>query len=277
VVYAAAVTPGALAGVQAPFSPWGYFLAQGLAIPRYLQLFLLPYGFTVDPGLRVPPAWLGLAGWAAVGALAVLAWRRRAVWPLAGLVLLLPSSSIFPAADLAADRRMYLPLVAFAAGAGVWLAQVRRPAVSVAVVAALTLVSVERTWVWSSEERLWSEAVRRAPDKVRPRIQLSRALPAARALEVLGQAARIAPADPAVAAETGRVLLDEGQPDAALAEFGRALALAPRDARNLNNRGVALQQLGQYEAARQDFEHALTLDPDLDEARQNLQRVTAGR
>ena len=37
---------------------------------------------------------------------------RQAV--LLGLILLLPSSSIFPANDLAADRRMYLPMICFA-------------------------------------------------------------------------------------------------------------------------------------------------------------------
>src|SRR3712207_9056583 len=35
-----------------------------------------------------------------------------------------PSSTIFPAADLAADRRMYLPLFAFGAAAGPLLARV---------------------------------------------------------------------------------------------------------------------------------------------------------
>src|SRR6201999_423851 len=105
-----------------------------------------------------------------------------------------------------------------------------------------------------TEESLWREAVERAPEKVRPHIQLARALPAAPALELLTQARNLAPNDAAVAAEIGKTLLAGGRADAALQEFGRALALDPRDARNINNRGVALEAIGQTEAARADFE-----------------------
>jgi Flp pilus assembly protein TadD len=120
---------------------------------------------------------------------------------------------------------------------------------------------------------LWTEAVERAPEKVRPKIQLARALPAGKAFEVLGKARELAPSDPAVAAEIGTRFLKEGQPEAALEEFGRALALAPNDARNYNNRGVAMAQLGQMEAARADFERALRIDPGFAEAQANLEKV----
>jgi hypothetical protein len=283
VIYATAVTPGAPAGLQAGISPWKYFLAQGVVIPRYFRLMIVPYGFTVDPEIHVPPVWLGLLGWLAIAAVALWIWRRSP-WLAAGLLLLLPSSSIFPAADLAADRRLYLPLFCFATAAGVGLTRLKwpaprtsalgSPALGATMAAVLALVSVTRTYVWASDARLWREAVRRAPDKIRPKIQLSRAVPAAEALELLAQAAIQSPYDPAVAAETGRVFLDERQPDAALREFGRALALDPRNAQNFNNRGVALEELGQSEAARMDFEHALTLDPHLAEARENLEKLT---
>jgi Flp pilus assembly protein TadD len=124
-----------------------------------------------------------------------------------------------------------------------------------------------------SEETLWREAVERAPKKVRPKIQLARALPAAKALELLGQARVDYPLEPAIPAESGRILLSEGQAGAALEEFGRALALSPTDARYVNNRGAALLALAQYEAARQDFRHALELDPTLTEARENLAKL----
>ncbi|MGA2769201.1 MAG: hypothetical protein ABSG26_00150 [Bryobacteraceae bacterium] len=277
VIYAAAVTPGAPAGLHAGISPWKYLLAQGPVILRYLRLLIVPYGFTVDADIHVPAVGLGVLAWAGIAALAVFLWRYRrhpgAMWLLAGLILLIPSSSVFPAADLSADRRMYLPLLGFAAAAGWLLTRVRTAALAVVVAVGLTGVSMGRTHVWMTEERLWREAVRRAPEKVRPKIQLARAVPAAEALELLAGARRLAPYDPAVAAETGKILLSEGQAAAALEEFGRALALDPLDARNFNNRGVALDALGQTEAARQDFERALRIDASLTEARQNLEKL----
>lgn len=271
VIYATAVTPGAPAGIQAGITPWHYFLAQGPVIWRYMRLLIVPYGFSVDPQIAVPPAWLGLAGWCCIAAVPfVRPLGKLRYWLACGFVLLLPSSSIFPAADLSADRRMYLPMFAFAAALAIALERVRWRWAVVAILAAL---SVWRTWVWMSDERLWREAVESSPGKVRPKIQLSRTVPPAEALALLKDAKSIAPDDPAVATETGKVLLAAGQPAAALSEFGRALALAPRDAANFNNRGVALAALGQTAAARQDFERALALDPNLQDARENLRKT----
>ncbi len=281
--YAAAVIPGSQAGLRAGISPWKYLLAQGPVVLRYLRLLIVPQGFTADPDIHVPTVWVGAVAWAAIVGLGVVLWQYGrpgagrtnpwATWLLAGLILLLPSSSVFPAADLAADRRMYLPILGFAAAAGWFLTRAKSNAVAAVVVVALTGISVARTEVWMTEERLWREAVRRAPEKVRPKIQLARAVPAAEALELLAEARRLAPYNPAVAAETGKILLSEGQAAAALEEFGRALALDPLDARNFNNRGVALEALWQTEAARQDFERALRLDPGLMDARQNLEKL----
>ena len=267
--YALQVTPGLPAGLHAGITPAKYFLAQGPVILRYLRLLVVPYGFTVDPEIAIPPVWLGVLAWAAIAALGALAWRY-AKWALAGFLLLIPSSTVFPAADLAADRRLYFPLLAFAAAAAPYLVRFR---LAEAVPAVLIVLSFFRTQVWMTDRALWTEAVERAPDKVRPKIQLARALPASAALELLAKAREQAPHDPDIAAETGRILLAEGQADAALTEFGRALALSPRDARYLNDRGVALEALGQTAAARADFERALEIDPKLDAARDNLAKL----
>jgi tetratricopeptide (TPR) repeat protein len=275
VIWATLVTPGTPAGLQAGISPLKYLLVQGYVMLHYVQLIVLPYGFTVDPDIW-NVAWLSIASWAVLGGGVLLALRRTpeiATWLVAGFILLLPSSSIFPAADLAADRRLYLPMFAF--GAAIALALRRfRPEPVLAILGVILLgISVQRTIVWRSDESLWREAVHRAPDKVRPKIQLARALPAAKALEILSQARLAAPHDPTIAAETGKVLLSEGQPDAALEEFGRALALDPTNAQYMNNRGVALQAMGQTEAARADFTRALAFNPNLAEARENLAKL----
>jgi len=269
VVIAAAVTPGSGAGVQAGFTPVQYLATQGGVILRYFRLLILPWGFTVDPDISAQPMWWA---WLVVLILASAAlWRfpraQVGFWFLAGLVLLLPSSSFLPAADLTADRRMYLPMIAFA-GLATW----DRLRFAVPVLIGL---SVMQTQMWTTGEKLWTQAAERAPNKLRPKIQLARALDPARALPILEQAKSLAPDDPAVASELGRVYAMSGSPEKALAQFGRALALQPNNAQALTNRGVALQLLQQMDAARQDFEHALAIDPCLAEARGNAARLGA--
>ena len=254
-----------------------YFRAEGGAVVRYLRLLVFPYGFTVDPDIWIPPLWAGLLIWAGLLVLGYWAWKRGWTWFLAGLILLLPC--VFPAGHLAADSCLYLPLLAFAAAGSVSLARLRpgkATAAAVALVAALVVLSIGRTLVWNNDQALWREAVARAPQKVEPKIQLARSLPAGQALEILATARRQAPQDPRVAAEIGRILLAQGQTSAALDEFTHAVAADPRDALSFNNRGVAFQMLGQTAAARADFERALEIKPGFAEARQNLAKLGAG-
>src|SRR5262249_18715198 len=148
-----------------------------------------------------------------------------------------------------------------------------RPTALSAVLAILIALSFARTQTWRTEESLWSDAVAKAPDKVRPKIQLARAVEPAHALELIEQAMKLAPDDPRLPAEEGRIYLNSGRPQQALVAFGRALALAPNSADALNNRGAALLGMGQTEAARQDFERALAANPCQFDARLNLKRL----
>jgi len=270
-------TPGSGAGAQAAVSWRSYLVTQGAVILRYLRMLIVPLGFTVDADIHTPAIPIAALAWAGVMVLAIVASfqfsrARAGFWFLAGLVLLLPSSSIFPATDLAADRRMYLPMIAFAACAGLLLERAR-PVFVAPILILLMGVSVARTATWRTEQSLWTEAVAKAPTKIRPRIQLARAVDPASALPMLEQARQMAPADPRIPSEEGRIYMNLGRPERALPEFGRALALSPHSADALNNRGVALLALDQKEAARADFERALAIDPCQFDARLNLSRL----
>jgi len=270
-IAATAAIAGSGAGVTAGVTPWDYFRTQGTVIlERYVRMLVLPAGLTVDATVDTPSWFWGIAAWVVlVAGCAVMVRREKTTgwWFAAGLILLLPSSSIFPAEDLAADRRMYLPMFAFAC------VFARMPA-GIAPVLILVLSGwscVRTTQVWNSEAALWREAVELSPRKVRPKIQLARVSRIDEARRLLEDAARLEPANPDIPNELGVLLLRAKRAPEALAAFGKALALAPGDAKTTNNRGVALQQLGQNDAARQDFLRALAIDPCLMDARRNLE------
>jgi tetratricopeptide (TPR) repeat protein len=254
-----------------------YLLGEGPAIWRYLRLLVFPYGFTADPDVHVPAVWIGVLAWAALLAAAVCAWKWRrsgwTFWLLAGLALVLPGSSALAQRDLYADSRMYLPMLAFAAAAGWLLTRVKTQALVATAAVVLAALSVARTTVWMSDKWLWQEAVRRAPEKARPKVELSRDLPAADALDLLARAQAAAPHDPTIPAEMGKVLLQERQVDPALMAFGQALALDPNNAEYFNDRGVALAMSGWTDRARADFQRALEIDPNLTEATENLKKL----
>jgi len=262
----AAVLEGSGAGAQAGIHWWDYLLTQGTVIPRYL--FGLSLG--IDPAVAIDTGWQGWAGWITVVSLCRYYRFREGFWFLAGIVLLLPTSSIFPAEDLAAERRMYLPMIAFSILAGLLIARFGRKEAVMVCAGMLGIVSFQRTQPWMSELALWEHALAKAPSKIRPRLQLARAAEPGRALELLKEAESLAPEDARVPAEMGRFFLTQGRPAEALAAFGRAVALAPRDAAAYSNRGAALWALDLRTEAVEDFRHALQLNPCFPQARENL-------
>jgi protein O-mannosyl-transferase len=266
-LWAAGAVAGSQAGGESIYSPWSYLAAQGGVVLRYLRLLVLPTGpFVVEPEVPAVGAW----AWLGVGAIVALAWKSRAtIWVIGGLLLLLPSSSLFPANDLAADRRMYLPLIAFAAAFGVF-PPLQRQGVLAGIALTLAALSFTQSRDWRSEQTLWTDVLTHNAGSVRARVHLARL---GGDLSLLLEAKRLAPDDALVASELGRLYLEQKQIPEALAEFGRALALEPGNALAMSNRGVALLLLGQRDAARSDFERALQADPCLENARHNLRQM----
>ncbi|MBI2686726.1 MAG: hypothetical protein HYX27_10455 [Acidobacteria bacterium] len=277
VLYATKAIAGSGSGFGQQTTPWNYLLSQGHTIPSYIWRIAIPVQMSIDPPAPATSREPAVLFWiVAIVATALVSWfwakkDQPGFWLLPSWLLLLPSSSLFPAADAVAWRRLYLPMAFLAIGAGVALKS--WPRLAAALVLFFLAFAAARRDTWQSEIAIWSEANEQAPNKLRPYLQLARFSPKDDALRYLDKAKEIAPNDPAIASERGRVWLESGNAAQALSEFGRALALAPGVASHLQNRGVALLALGQRDAARADFEQALRRDPCLAPARENLVRM----
>ena len=116
-IAAASISSGGFSSAQTTW--WNYLLNQTVMVPRYLRLALWPsalvnyYGWTRP--LTLGDVWIPAAFLTAI-VLAAIVWLVKA--PRVGFlavsvfILLAPTSSIVPiAAEVGAERRMYLPLV----------------------------------------------------------------------------------------------------------------------------------------------------------------------
>ena len=289
--HAGRVTPGSgFAFGLGEITPLAYLLTQARTVWEYARLVFLPVGLNFDRDFVLSTrldattllAWAGLL--AAVGvAIWGLRKQRHLYWFLGGLLLLTPTSSIAPLADLIAERRMYLPLISFSLFLGFVLdrALSAAPAATkrfgvVGLAFVLAACSFGRSRVWQTEESLWRDTVAKSPAKVRPKIQLARALAAngpeavPERLALLNQARQLSPRNTDVALEFGVLHLQTGSPAEALAAFDHAAAIDPQDAQIQANRGAALYLLGRPNDADAAFHKALETDPCNFDARNNL-------
>ena len=279
--YAESVTKGAGIGFDlGEITPARYLLTQGRVIWEYLLLVAWPAGLNFDRDFPLlhsgdSAAWLA---WTFLGAsIGAAVWFARkhpqAYWLIGFFILLAPTSSVVPLADLIAERRMYLPMLSLSLAIGFLLKRTPKP-VLLAVGLVLCGLSFQRSLVWQTDESLWRDTVTKSPLKVRPKLQLARALGAtggadAERLALLSQAKALAPNDSDVATELGVFHLKDGNAGQALAEFQIALKRSPTDAQALTNHGAALYMLGDIGEASTAFDRALRGDPCHFDARNN--------
>jgi len=286
-------------GRSAGFGDWGgtsglYALSQPGVILHYLRLAFWPaplcfdYAWPVvrDAGAAVP----ALIGLAVLVATTVVLLVRGRVAGFAGLwvfVLLAPTSSVIPVADLCVEHRMYLPLAGLAAlVVGLVYAGVRRapglesarrwlaPGLVVIACVALAVTTARRNEDYRNAITLWRDTVDKRPNNSRAWNNLGLALAEAGRLGEAGNAfetaIRLTPryADPYV--NLGHVKSATGHHEEAVPLLAEAARLAPDDARAHYNYGTVLFATGRAAEAVPEFEAAARLDPSLIEARNNL-------
>ena len=225
--YAGSVTKGVGIGFElGEITPSRYLLTQGSVIWEYLRLVAWPAGLNFDqdiPLLRLGDFSAWLAWILLLGSITTCFWLargrgkyRQVYWLLGFFILLAPTSSFVPLADLFAERRMYLPMLSLSLAIGFLM---KRTPKTVLLGLGLVLcgLSFQRSLVWQTEESLWRDTVEKSPSKFRPKLQLARALKTTHGtdserLALLQQAKALAPADAAdVTTELGVFHLESWQ------------------------------------------------------------------
>jgi hypothetical protein len=154
-------------------------------IGRYVGLLFWPARLSSDYSwaqIRPSASVLGAIVLLAVAAALYFAWRRHrmAFFLLsAALLLLLPSSNLlFPIGTIMAERFLYLPAIAFAAGIAALLARVPRfaPVIAGVIVIAFSARTFARNSDWQSDLTLGKADVQAAPESYKSHKLLANAL-----------------------------------------------------------------------------------------------------
>jgi tetratricopeptide (TPR) repeat protein len=299
-------------------SPWEYLMTQFGVIVTYLRLLVLPvdqnfdYQYPLQKVFLAPAVVLPLILLLALAAVGIwlLATSRRgdergALRALAGFgiwwffITLSVESSVVPIDDVIFEHRAYLPSVGFfvamlAAAFSLPERFTGTPrCTSRAAVAAFALLVVassvacyQRNEVWTTQEALWRDTVRKSPGKARAHFSLGLALantlPAWHTDDINVMILPMEPAQNQVLDEAvrefrastrldpksapghsflGAALMVQRDFDEAAAALATAVALDPQDARSRAFMGQLSEARGDLAAARLHYEKALSLAP----------------
>jgi tetratricopeptide (TPR) repeat protein len=291
----AALVAHAPAAVSAGFAmplmtPGQYAMTQFGVIAHYLRLAFWPSPLILDykwPVATVAQSlpWLLLIS--ALIAVTLGAFRRA---PAAGFLgawfflILAPTSSIMPIADVCVEHRMYLPLAAVAALAvcGGYALLTRRRAeavraegihwpslfgalVLIALVAVFSGLTVRRNRDYRTEMAMWGDIVGKQPGNDRAHYNYGDALMKSgdvqEAMSQFEQALKINKDYPEAHNNLGQALASLGRVSDALPHFAEAVRLRPTDDRAQYNLANVLLAEGNLPEAAEHYDLALKLDP----------------
>jgi len=234
-----------------------YAKSQFGVITHYLKLAFWPRNLCLDYSWQVPESWnqilgpmlliVSLLGLTFYGFVRNRAWAYAGVW---FFVILAPTSTLVPIADLAFEHRMYLPLAGLTTLVVLAVyrllekferfdAATAAPVISIIIIA-LTLATLDRNRDYQTEQAIWQAAVDVRPDNRRARYNLA------------------------------QVLNKKAQYDRALTHLKHALELKPNDPDALTAIADNLKALGKFTQAVDYYQKAINADPNAAVAHTNL-------
>jgi len=220
----------------------------------------------------------------------VRTWPQRvaiagdAVWFYLGKLLLpYPLITIFHY-SLVFDYFQYLASIGPLALAGTAVAQYSdfivakkrwlQSSLSVGLLLILGMASWQRTWVYESQETLWSDVLTKNPNSWSAHSDLgvifSQKGQVDKAIDQFQKALEINPTDAPAHYHLGNALLKNGRLNEAIAQFQTAVEIDPNYVGAYCNFGNALFQNRQFHKAIERYEKALQINPNYAEAHSNL-------
>ncbi len=266
------------------WTPWTYLLTQATVIAHYVRLSVAGGPLALDydgwPMVTSVAAALPYAlPLLALLALTIVGMAQRRAWAFPALVWFLalaPSSSVLPlATEIAAERRMYVPLAAFVSLAVIGGFEIVRRyrmgrAVGIAAVAGLAAIfgvlTYARNQDFSSADRIWYDTVQKRPTNSRARLNYGVSLlelgHRADAEGQLLEAVRLRDTNAAAHLNLGSVLASRGRTEEGIRSLERAVALDPSYTVAHRNLGEAYGSLGDHANALKHYTIASERLPD---------------
>ena len=265
-------------------------LTQFRVVIYYLSLLAYPhpsrlnldYDFPLSHSLIDPVTTLLCLG-AVIGfvGLAVYTARRERLisfcilWFFGNLLI---ESSVIPLAIIF-EHRTYLPSMLVCLLAVLWgyrLIKIRWLGVALIcfVAAVFSLWTYQRNNIWRDPVALWSDCVKKSPQKARPHNNLGTALDdqnrTQEAIDQYLQSLRIKPDYLDAHYNLGNALDKQGHTEEAIDHYLKVLQIRPDYEKALNNLGAALDEQGRTQEAVEHYLQALRIKPDYEKAHYNL-------
>jgi tetratricopeptide (TPR) repeat protein len=252
-----------------------YWLTQVNATATYLRLFVWPAGLNIDHDYPLVPD-SGWGGWFLSLALLLLIvgigicfWQRRPLISLCVFWFLVTLSveSVVTSADILVEHRMYLPMAGLSLAAGLVFQRIFRGKLAFVaiIVAILSVATVARNTVWKNDLSLWSDAIRKSPDK--PRAYNNRGIEFKKmgyfdaALQDFSRAIDLDPKYPEAYYNRGGIYKMAGQLDVAEQDYAKVIELEPQNFQGFDARGYIYRRKGMFDEALHDFATSIALNP----------------
>ena len=261
----------------------------------YLVRLFLPVGLNIDPDFPIctslldPRSLLSAAALAGIVYTILRTFREDRLLSFGltwFLIAISPTSSFIPLLDVAAEHRLYLPGLGFSVVIPYIIFKLTgtRPGLAFgalgAVVLGFCIGTIKRNEVYESPLALWTDTVKKSPNKARPHNNL------ADSYEKLGRlddalkeykliVEKIDPNYMRAYYGMGNVYLKKGKPEEAIRYYRKALKMHPKFALAYNNLGIAYDNLGRYDDAIAAYKKAIKFDPNFVKAYNNLAIVYA--
>jgi len=272
-----------------------HIFTSAYALSYYLKKFFLPLSLNIDPDFplansilefKVVVSFFLILGLLIVSK-KVYSEIKTISFSILWFFLTLSPHLFIRLKDIAAERWLYLALAGFGFFvAGLLADTVRKEKTSITLPGILVMILVillfstgtfTRNNIWRSSITLWSDAVKKSPNKFRPYNNLGEAYAAQgeidQAMREYKRALELNPMADRAHYNLGNIYRKKGEIDAAITAYNRAIEINSSYAKAYNNLGSIYLNKGDYEKAKELFFKALEIDPDFPQAHNNLGNV----